>query len=74
MRGTLFGGPYKKDPTIWGALLGSPSFGNSQVVRTQTPTLSTHYLLKGDPCGSRRVPTRSSWTCLGTLSGVGVKV
>ena len=27
-RGTLFGGPYNKDPTIWGTILGSPIFGN----------------------------------------------
>ena len=26
---TLFGGPYNKDPTIQGAILGSPIFGNS---------------------------------------------
>ena len=32
IRGTLFGGPYNnKDPTIWGTILGSPIFGNSQV-------------------------------------------
>ena len=24
-RGTLFGGPYNKDPTIWGTILGSPT-------------------------------------------------
>ena len=23
-----FGGPYNKDPTIWGSILGSPIFGN----------------------------------------------
>ena len=28
IRGTLFWGPYNKDPTIWGAMLGSPIFGN----------------------------------------------
>ena len=27
-RGTLFGGPYNKDPTIWVTILGSPIFGN----------------------------------------------
>ena len=27
--GCLFlGGPYNKDPTIWGTMLGSPIFGN----------------------------------------------
>ena len=30
-RGTLFGGPYSKDPTISGTILGSPIFGNSQI-------------------------------------------
>ena len=30
IRGTLFRSPYSKDPTIWGAILGSPIFGNSQ--------------------------------------------
>ena len=33
-RGTLFWGPYSKDPTIQGAILGSPIFGNSQVLRS----------------------------------------
>ena len=27
IRGTLFGGPYKKDSSIWGAILSSPYFG-----------------------------------------------
>ena len=31
IRGTLFGGPYNKDPTIWGTILGSPIFGNPQL-------------------------------------------
>ena len=30
-RGTLFGGPYNKDPTIYGTILGSPIFGNSHI-------------------------------------------
>ena len=30
-RATLFGGPYNKDPTIWGAILGPPIFGNSHI-------------------------------------------
>ena len=25
------GGPYNKDPTIWGTILGSPIFGNSHI-------------------------------------------
>ena len=29
--GTLFWGPYNKDPTIQGTILGSPIFGNSHV-------------------------------------------
>ena len=31
IRGTLFWGPSNKDPTIYGAILGSPIFGNSQM-------------------------------------------
>ena len=27
----LFWGPYNKDPTIWGTILGSPIFGNPQI-------------------------------------------
>ena len=30
-RGTLFWGPYNKDPTIWCTILGSPIFGNPHV-------------------------------------------
>ena len=29
--GTLFWGPHNKDPTIQGAILGSPMFGNSHM-------------------------------------------
>ena len=29
--GTLFWGPYDKDPTIQGTILGSPIFGNSHI-------------------------------------------
>ena len=29
--GTLFGGSYNKDPTIYGTIFGSPIFGNSQI-------------------------------------------
>ena len=28
---TLFWGPYNKDPTIWGTILGSPIFGNHHI-------------------------------------------
>ena len=31
IRGTLFWGPYNKDPTIRGTFLGSPIFGNSHL-------------------------------------------
>ena len=31
MRGTFFGVLKKKDPTIWGTILGSPVFGNSHL-------------------------------------------
>ena len=31
IRGTLFWGPYNKDPTIWGTILGSPIFGNPHI-------------------------------------------
>ena len=31
IRGTVFWGPYHKDPTIQGTVLGSPNFGNSQL-------------------------------------------
>ena len=32
-QGTLFWGPYNKDPTIWGTILGSPIFGNPQIAK-----------------------------------------
>ena len=32
IRGALFWGPYNKDPTIWGSILGSPIFGNSRII------------------------------------------
>ena len=32
IRGTLFGSPYNKDPSIWGTILGSPIFGNSHIL------------------------------------------
>ena len=34
MRGSLFWGPYNRDPTIWGTILGSPLFGNSHIYST----------------------------------------
>ena len=30
-RGSLFGGPYNKDPTIYGSIFGPPIFGNSHM-------------------------------------------
>ena len=33
IRGTLFWGPYNKDPTIWGTILGSPYFQNPPFVQ-----------------------------------------
>ena len=35
-RGTLFWGPYSKDPTIWGSIFGSPIFGNSRMIITRS--------------------------------------
>ena len=32
IRGTLFWGPYNKDPTIEGTILGPPIFGNSHIL------------------------------------------
>ena len=32
IRGIFFWGPYNKDPTIWGTILGSPIFGNSRTM------------------------------------------
>ena len=32
IRGTLFWGPYNRDPTISGTVLGSPIFGNSHIL------------------------------------------
>ena len=31
IRGTVSWGPHNKDPTILGAIVGSPIFGNSQI-------------------------------------------
>ena len=31
IRGTIFWGPYNKDPTIESTLLGSPVFGNPHI-------------------------------------------
>ena len=30
-----FGGPYNQDPTIYGAILWSPSFGNSHIINSR---------------------------------------
>ena len=35
--GTLFWGPYNKDPTIQGTMLGSPIFGNSHGAEPPRP-------------------------------------
>ena len=32
IRGALFWGPYDKDPTIKGTILGSPIFGNPHII------------------------------------------
>ena len=37
------GGPYNKDPTILGTILGSPTFGNSHEVLTQPKGSKYHY-------------------------------
>ena len=44
--GTLFWGPYHKDPTIWGAILGSPIFGNSHIPNLPKPTFCWQGLCK----------------------------
>ena len=43
-RGTVFGGPYNKDSTISGTILGSPIFGNAliPVIKGETPPTHTH--------------------------------
>ena len=46
IRGTLIGGPYNKDPTIWGTILGplfseTPSSMNSNVLFVKTGHCST---------------------------------
>ena len=33
IRDTLFWGPYNKDPTVYGTILGSPIFGNSHILQ-----------------------------------------
>ena len=42
MRGTLFGGPYNKDPTIKGTILGSPVFGNPHIPLNTRPLNTRH--------------------------------
>ena len=37
IRGTLFWGPYNKDPSILGTILGTPIFGNSHIDSTYGP-------------------------------------
>ena len=44
IRGTLFGGPYNKDYSILGSILGSPYFG-------KVPNELESKLLKGDYIG-----------------------
>ena len=34
---TLFWSPYNKDPTIWGTILGSPTFGNLHMGEPEAP-------------------------------------
>ena len=34
-----FGGPYKKEPTIYGTILGSPIFGNPHIMSHNTYSL-----------------------------------
>ena len=31
MRGTILGGPYNKDYSIWGSIFGSPFLGNYHI-------------------------------------------
>ena len=38
LRGTFFWGPYNKDPTTWGTILGPPIFGNLQMKSTACST------------------------------------
>ena len=45
IRGTLFWGPYNKDPTIQGIRLGSPIFGSSQICDVQRLCPTTKSLL-----------------------------
>ena len=48
IRVPYFGGPYNKDPTIWGTILGSPIFGNSHIEGCGDP-LTPHYLESRTP-------------------------
>ena len=64
MRGTLFGGPYDKDYTILGSILGSPYFGKlpclTSLVTSRTATsgmlkcdsLCTHVSRSGEDTGT----------------------
>ena len=57
LRGTLFWGPYNKDPTFQGTILGSPIFGNSHMKAPtnthKTPYSSPYRLI--DPCRALRL-------------------
>ena len=48
IRGTLFWGPYNKDPTIEGTIFGSPIFG--------TPMLFKGCVAKGSPRKLKATP------------------
>ena len=58
--GTLFGGPYNKDPTIWGTILGSPILGNP------------HATLFHKPCG-RELEELSNLNPETKVSGLGFR-
>ena len=49
--GTLFGGPYNKDPTIEGTILGSPIIGNPHMLDSGNQGAATSVLvaLKSSP-------------------------
>ena len=56
--GTLFWGPCRKDPAIWGTILGSPIVGNPYIVGSVHPGPS-YGALKGpiyEACASSMNP------------------
>ena len=61
-----FGGPYNKDPTIWGTILGSPIFGNSHILhghmkpQGEPPALNPDIVKIPEPSDSS-----ASWTSWG---------